>query len=119
MLSYAWAEQYGLPTDGSADYVDADADTMNNWQEWIAGTIPTDTASALRMFNPSLGLSGVTVSWQSVSNRTYFLERSTALATSPTFSLVASNVVGQAGTTTFTDTNIVGAGSYFYRVGVQ
>ncbi len=30
-----------------------------------------------------------------------------------------SNVVGQPGTTTFTDTNAVGASPFFYRVGVE
>jgi len=119
VLSYAWAQQYGLSTDGSADYADADSDRMNNWQEWIAGTAPTDAASALRMSNPTTDASGVTVSWQSVSNRTYFLERTTNLGAMPPFSLLTNKLVGQPGTTSFTDTNATGPGPFFYRVGVQ
>ena len=92
---------------------------MNNWQEWIAGTVPTNALSVLRLLNPSNNVSGVTVSWQSVSGRSYFLERGTDLAAQPPFLLLKSNIVGQAGTTTFTDTNAVGVGPFFYRVGVQ
>jgi len=114
-----WLWQYGLRTDGSADYADADTDRMNNWQEWNAGTVPTDSSSVLRMFNPITGARGVTVSWQSVSNRTYSLERAINLGMQPAFSPAASNIVGQAGTTTFTDTNATGPGPFFYRVGVQ
>jgi hypothetical protein len=54
-----------------------------------------------------------------VTNRTYFLERATNLAAASPFSLLTSNLVGQAGTTTYTDTNAFGPGPSFYRVGVQ
>ena len=47
----------------------------------------------------------------------YFLERSVNVA-SP-FMLLATNIVGQAGTTSYADTNATGAGRFFYRVGVQ
>jgi hypothetical protein len=47
----------------------------------------------------------------------YFLKRSANLA-SP-FTLVATNIIGQAGTTTYGDTNATGAGPFFYRVGVN
>jgi hypothetical protein len=119
IISYAWLEQYGLATNGSADFVDTDHDGMNNWQEWIAGTDPTSLASVLKMVIPSNNVSGLAVSWQSVTNRTYFLQRSTDLAGHPAFSAIQSNLLGQAGTTTFTDTNIQGAASCFYRVGLQ
>ena len=60
----------------------------------------------------------ITVSWQSVAGVNYFLECSTNLAANPRFTLVATNVPRQPGTTTYTDTNSVGAGPFFYRVGV-
>ncbi len=115
----AWLQQYSLPSDGSADSTDSDGDLINNWQEWIAGTVPTDASSALRLLAPASGVSGLTVTWQSVTNRTYFLERATHLGATPPPPVVISNLVGQAGTTSYTDTNATGPGPFFYRVGVQ
>ncbi len=119
MLSYSWAQQYGLPTDGSADYVDSDTDGHNAWQEWRADTNPTNAASALRMFVPTADLTGVTLRWQSVWTRNYFLERSTNLGSQPVFSLLETNIPGLAGETSYTDTNAIGLGPFFYRVGVE
>jgi hypothetical protein len=119
MLSYAWAQAYGLPTDGSVDFVDTDGDHLNNWEEWRAWTIPTNAASVLQLLTPSNSGSGVSVRWDSVRNVMYFLERSTNLAVQPAFSSLASNLVGQANTTTYTDTTAAGSGPFFYRVGVQ
>jgi hypothetical protein len=116
VLSYAWAQQYGFLTDGSADYADADNDGMNNWQGWVAGTIPTDSSSTLRLLQPLQGVSGVTVTWQSVTNRTYLLERTTSLGAQPSFSPIADNFVGQDGMTSYVDTNNFGSSTFFYRV---
>lgn len=118
VLSYAWAQQNGLPTDGSADFTDADGDGMNNWQEWRCDTVPTNAASVLRMLSPTVGESGITVSWASVSTRSYWLERATHLS-APLFVTLRSNIAGQAGTTAYLDTNAVASGPFFYRVGVQ
>ena len=118
-LFSAWLQQFGLPTDGSADYADTDGDGMNNWQEWIAGTNPTNAASALWMLPPTNTLSGVTLSWISVTNRSYFVLRATDLAESLAFSLLQSNVAGLPDTTSFTDTNAPATGPAFYRVGVH
>ena len=105
--------------DGTADRVDSDRDGMNNWQEWRAGTVPTNALSVLQMLASTNGASGVTVTWQSVTNRSYYLQRSLELSDQPPFLNLQSNIVGRAGTTSFTDTSAAGAGPFFYRVGVQ
>jgi hypothetical protein len=118
-LSYAWLQQYGLPCDGSADFTDPDGDRLNNWQEWRCGTDPTNALSVLRLFPPDPAGSGVTLTWPSAVGRSYALECSTNLGASPAFFPLATNLPGQPGTTTFTDTNAIGPLPRFYRVGVS
>jgi|ERR1035438_9885711 hypothetical protein len=117
-LPYLWAQQYGLSCDGS---IDSDRTGMNNWQKWLAGLNPTNPASLFKIsaVTPAKNPARVTVTWLSVSNRTYFVQRGSALAGQPQFSLLPSNLAGNVTATSFTDTNINSSGSYFYRVGVQ
>jgi hypothetical protein len=117
ILSYAWAQQYGLPTDGSADYTDLDDIGMPNWEKAVAGLDPTNSTSVLAMSAPMANMSGITVTWQSVPTVAYDVQRSSDL-TQP-FVTIQNNLAGQAGTTSFTDTTATNAGPYFYRVGVQ
>jgi hypothetical protein len=119
VLSYAWAQQYGLSTDGSADFADDDGDGANHWQEWRADTIPTNAASALLMGTATNGVTGLVVSWASVATRSYWLERGTDLGGPEPFETIATNIVGVAGTKTFNDTSATNGGPYFYRVGVH
>ena len=97
MISYAWLQQYGLPTDSSSDYADPDHDAPSNWQECICGTNPTNALSALRMVSALPTGTNATAAWQSVAGVDYFLERNANLAAP--FTLLATNIVGQASTT--------------------
>jgi hypothetical protein len=117
-ISYAWLQQYGLPTDGSADFTDPDRDGLNNWQEWRCLTDPTNALSVLRLLSAAPIGTNVTVTWQSVAGVSYFLERCTNLAPPLSFSPLVTGIPGQPGTTSFTDTNTAGASLFFYRVGV-
>jgi hypothetical protein len=119
LISSAWLQQYGWPTDGSADFLDADGDGMNNWQEWRADTIPTNALSALTMVTVTNGTPGLQVTWQSVATRRYWLERATNLGSSPAFWAVTTNIAGQLGSTSYTDTRATNGGCFLYRVGVQ
>ena len=117
---FAWFQSYGLSTHASSLNADADHDGMNNWQEWVAGTVPTNASSNLRL--QSLALLNLparaTLAWSSVTNRTYFVGRSTNISTAP-YSLLTSNIAGLAGTTSFTDSNPPAGDAAFYRVGIQ
>jgi hypothetical protein len=118
IVSYAWLQRYGLPVDGTADLADTDLDGMNNRQEWICGTDPTNSFSVLKMLAPSNTPLGLVLSWRSVADRTYDLQRSDP-ANPATFSSMQSNVVGQADVTSFLDSAITNIGSRLYRVRVQ
>ena len=118
VIPNAWLTQYGFPNDGSVDYLDSDGTGMNNWEKWIAGLNPTNPASVFILQSPAITVTNATLTWSSVANVTYYVQRSGDLS-APNFSSIQSNLVGQAGFTSYTDTNAVGNGPFFYRVGVQ
>jgi hypothetical protein len=116
-----WLQRYGLPTDGSADYSDPDADGLNNWQEWQADTDPTNATSCLCL-TALCGAPSASVSFASSSNRLYTLlccSNLTATLSNPTWHLVPgqSDVPGTGGCLILIDTNPPIPA--FYRVSVR
>jgi hypothetical protein len=116
-ISYAWLQQFGLPTDGSADYSDPDRDGMNNWQEWNCRTDPTDSLSVLYLLPPSSAGTNVAITWQSVAGLNYTIERSGSVTGA--FTPLATGIAGQPGTTTFSHPDDGSPGPFFYRVSVS
>jgi parallel beta-helix repeat protein len=117
-ISYAWLQQYGLPTDGSADYTDPDHDGMNNWQEWVADTNPTNAASVLRLTILS-NSPPVAVTFSSSAARRYTLLSCSNLTPSSAWTPVPgqTDIYGSGGVISLTDTNPPAPA--FYRVSVR
>ena len=120
-LPSAWLLQFGLPTNGSADYIDSDNDGMSNWEEWMAGTVPTNSLSRLQIesLTPESGSGGFRIRWQSVPQKYYCVGSCENLTEPIFFTPFVSNVLGQAESTTVLDTRPATNNARFYRIGVQ
>jgi hypothetical protein len=68
---------------------------------------------------PVTGSNQVIITWQSVNNWNYSIQRSCDLTEQPAFITLQDNFVGQADTTSFTDTTATNNGPYFYQVVAQ
>jgi len=117
VLSYAWLQEFGLPTDGSADYTDPDHDRLNNWQEWTADTIPTNALSCLQIVRISTG-PPVAVAVQTSAARLYTLCHSTSATAGPWLPVLgATDIPGTGAIQTLTDPTA--SAPRFYRVSVR
>jgi hypothetical protein len=69
-----WESGFGLEPNSNLDRnTDTDGDTMLNWQEYIAGTDPTDDQSYLKIEN--LGTPpGASVTFHALATKTYVVE---------------------------------------------
>jgi hypothetical protein len=79
---YAWLEFYDI--DGvdpeAADLMDHDGDGMLAWEEYIAGTVPTNIHSSFTVnVEPSLAEDTLGIRWPSVTGRIYHLLHAVAL----------------------------------------
>jgi hypothetical protein len=60
-----------------------------------------------------------TLTWTSVTNRSYYVERATDLAGAAGFSLLQTDIQGLPDRTSFTDTNLTDAARHYYRIGAR
>ena len=114
-----WEFQYFGHYTGTNPNADPDHDGMSNYAEWVAGTNPTNAASALRLTMLSVtNLNQITLAWSSVAGKSYWLESSTNLLTGFNV-LIGTNLNATAPTNIITDTNNLPYPSRFYRLGVE
>ena len=74
-----WETAHGLTPNNAADRsLDKDGDGMLNWQEYVAGTDPSDPKSYLRIESIKAG-SVMTLTFRALSNKTYTVECTDAL----------------------------------------
>jgi hypothetical protein len=114
---YLWLQGYGLSTASSDTYADSDGDGMNNWQEWLADTEPTNVLSCFHIEAISMG-SSATIWFQSSSNRAYTLWRTTAVDPPDWSALSGQEAIPGTGDT-LTLSNPANAPQQFYRVQVN
>jgi len=120
---HTWLASFGLASNGSADYLDADGDGMNNWQEYLAGTNPTNAASAFKITSwQMLSSTQFVVRWSSVSNRLYDVARATNLNAGAAGFLPqpgATNLAGTPPQNAWTDSVTRASPPGYYRVKVH
>ncbi len=104
-----WLAQHGLETTDSAALTDDDQDGFAAWQEYIAGTDPTNPASALR----ATLLPGHSLQWQNVPGRIYTIYGTTNLLNG--FQTLETNLTSGIFTGPASQTNR----QNFYKIGVQ
>jgi len=110
-----WEEQYfGGSTNAVATW-DTDLDGMNNLDEYIACTIPTDSNSLFIIhaeFNATGNVTEVVAEFDSMISRTYALEQTTNLAQIGSWENISGNVRGEDHEMELTTTNSSDVGIY-------
>lgn len=97
---------------------DADGDDRTNYEEYLAGTDPKNANSRLtvKTFTPLPG-GGFSLTWDTQSDRTYRVERSTSLASNQ-WTTLQDNIQGDGTVKTFTDSQPGTSPHLFYRIAV-
>ena len=113
-----WLAQHGF-TDFEADAVsDTDGDGLLAWQEYVAGTNPTNPASAFRIAIGEATPGGDVIRWPSVADRFYSVGWTTNLFVPFTVWPDAANLPATPPENSYTNP-VPAGGSMFYRINVS
>ena len=104
-----WLAQYGLTNFNTDALSDVDSDGLKTWQEYIAGTDPTNPVSSFRVTENSRNVVG----WNAVSGRVYSVYWTTNLMSG--FQCLESNIPWTRGG--FTNSTTVPRG--YYKIDVR
>jgi len=109
-----WLAQYGLPVSDAGALEDSDADGFPAWQEYRAGTNPTNSASFLQL-TATLNTTQLILRWPSGSGRKYRVLRATELSAG--FLPLVTNISGGSSLTTYYLNNPLSPS--YYRIQVE
>ena len=109
----AWETQYGLNPELDDGALDADGDLLSNYEEYLAGTDPTNAVSRWVLQSGAEGMP----TFYGAPSRAYAVEFSTNLVTGPWISL--TNLVGSDSLIELQNYDAPTNSVRFYRVGVQ
>jgi hypothetical protein len=115
-----WRRQYfggdGLTTNAqSCAGCDPSGDGFTNLQEFLAGTNPLDPSTALRIISIDRNGNDLVISFRSVLNKSYLLERCDAMNCG-VWTTVQTNIPGNGGIVQVTDFSAAGQPQHFYRI---
>jgi hypothetical protein len=110
-----WLAQFGLATDDAAALADQDGDGMAAWQEYIAGTNPTNQMSVLRITSIRAVPPDIILQWQSNTGRVYTVHWASNLMGG--FQALVPDVPWPG--SAFTDSVHNATGQGFYKIGAQ
>jgi T5SS/PEP-CTERM-associated repeat protein len=115
----SWKLQYGFdPFDPTVASADPDHDGMNNLQEYLAGTNPTNAASRLAITSLALTNGNVRVNWSAVGGKSYVVQTNSMLGngfadTSPVIAVPGTGAI----VTNYLDAGATSHGqAHFYRI---
>ncbi len=114
-LPDAWEKRFSGSVTGLARDADDDHDGMSNWQEYLAGTDPLNSNSALSLKSSAVMNGAVLLEWSSETNRRYRIESSLSLDHG--FKACATNLPANPPRNSFT---VESSGSpEFFRIEVE
>jgi subtilisin family serine protease len=114
-----WEQEYFGHLTGTNPNADPDHDGASNLAEFLAGTNPTNFASALRLTAlRAAGINGIVLEWPGVAGHYYRLLRATNLLNG-IFALVRTNLAATPPLNAVTDAAPARAGPQFYRLELE
>ncbi|HTS19860.1 MAG TPA: hypothetical protein VMP11_19950 [Verrucomicrobiae bacterium] len=120
IIPNSWKAQYGLSlVDPTLASTDSDGDGMNNQQEYLAGTDPTNSASSFRITSVLPSGRDIRLTWNVVTNKSYIVQAANG-SPSATFTYLGTVIIPASPPISQTNFFDVGGLNYpgprFYRI---
>ena len=119
----SWEREYFGVLSAVNGTTDRDNDRSKDWQEWVAGTNPTNRLDLFGigtcragLVNPALGVPSTVLEWRSAIGRTYTIYYTTQLQHQTTVWTLLDQVSGTGGTVSYTNAWPDPVGFYFMEV---